>query len=46
MVLERDSSVLGYPGKISKALNADHHNICKYDNPQDPNCITVRNVLK
>jgi hypothetical protein len=46
MVLEKDSSVLGYPGEISKALNADHHNVCKYDGPRDPNYITVRNVLK
>ncbi len=46
MILEKDSSVLGYPGEISKALNADHHNVCKYDSPSDPNYITVRNVLK
>ena len=46
MVLEKDSSVLGYPGETSKALNADHHGVCKYDSPRDPNYITVRNVLK
>jgi hypothetical protein len=46
MILERDSSVLGYPGEISKALDADHHGVCKYDGPNDPNYITVRNVLK
>ena len=46
MVLEKDSSVLGYPGEISRALDADHHNVCKYWSPQDPNYITVRNVLK
>jgi hypothetical protein len=46
MVVEKDSSVLGYPGEISKALNADHHNVCKYDSPQDPNYIAVRNILK
>ncbi|OHE99782.1 NACHT and WD domain-containing protein [Colletotrichum orchidophilum] len=46
MVLEKDSSVLGYPGEISKALNADHHGVCKYESPRDPNYITVRNVLK
>lgn len=46
MVLERDSSILGYPGEISKALVADHHDVCKYDGPQDPNYVTVRNVLK
>ena len=45
MILEKDSSVLGYPGETSKALNADHHNVCKYDSPSDPNYITVRNAL-
>ena len=46
MVLERDSSVLGYPGETSKALDADHHGVCKYDSPKDPNYVVVRNVLK
>lgn len=46
MVLEKDSSVLGYPGEISKPLDADHHSICKYESPEDPGYITVRNVLK
>lgn len=46
MVLEKDSSVLGYPGETSRALDADHQGICKYDSPTDPNYITVRNVLK
>lgn len=27
-------------------MNADHHGICKYESPKDPNYITVRNVLK
>ena len=46
MVVERDSSVLGYPGEISKALDADHHGVCKYDSPEDPLYVNVRNVLK
>ena len=46
MILEKDSSVLGYPGETSKALNADHHNVCKYESPRDPNYITVRNALQ
>lgn len=46
MVLEKESSVLGYPGEVSKALSADHHGVCKYEGPQDPNYITIRNVLK
>ena len=46
MILERDSSILGYPGEKSKALNADHHSVCKYDSPQDPNYVAVRNALQ
>ena len=42
MVLEKDSSILGYPQEISKSLNADHHGVCKYPNPQDSNYISVR----
>lgn len=47
MVLEKESSVLGYPGEISKPLaNADHHGVCKYSSAMDPNYVTVKNVLK
>ena len=46
MVLERDSSVLGYPGEISKPLDADHHGVCKFDGPDDPNYVSVRNVIQ
>ena len=46
MVLEKDSSVLGYPGEVSKPLDADHHGVCKYESPDDPSYIAVRNALK
>lgn len=46
MVLEKESSILGYPGEISKSLNADHHDVCKYTSPEDSNYISVRNALK
>lgn len=46
MVLEKDSSVLGYPGEVSKPLDADHHGVCKFDSLDDPRYIAVRNVLK
>lgn len=46
MVLEKDSSVLGYPGEVSMPLDADHHGVCKYESRDDPRYITVRNVLK
>jgi len=45
MVLEKDSSILGYPHEISKPMIADHHDVCKYSSPEDPNYISVRNVL-
>lgn len=46
MVLEKDSSILGYPSEISKPLDADHHNVCKFVSPEDPNYISVRNILR
>ncbi|KAI1358904.1 WD40 repeat-like protein [Xylaria arbuscula] len=46
MVLEKDSSVLGYPGEVSKPLDGDHHDVCKFDSPDDPRYIAVRNVLR
>jgi WD40 repeat protein len=45
-VLEKNSSILGYPTESSKSLNADHHHVCKYESTQDPNYVSVRNVLK
>lgn len=46
MVLEKDSSVLGYPGEISRPLNANHHDVCKYSSPQDSNYVSVRNTMR
>jgi len=46
MVLDKESSILGYPGEISKSLNADHHDVCKYISPEDANYISVRNALQ
>ncbi|KAI1275372.1 hypothetical protein F5Y07DRAFT_174872 [Xylaria sp. FL0933] len=46
MVLEKDSSVLGYPGEVSRPLQADHHDVCKFSSPTDPNYVAVRNAMK
>lgn len=46
MILEKDSSILGYPGEISQPLNANHHDVCKYSGREDPNYVIVRSVLK
>ncbi|KAI4143733.1 MAG: hypothetical protein LQ341_002834 [Variospora aurantia] len=45
MVLEKDSSILGYPDEVSKPLDADHHDVCKYSSTQDPNYVSIRNAL-
>jgi WD40 repeat protein len=46
MVLEKESSVLGYPSEISRPLQADHHEVCKYSSPTDPSYISVKNTIK
>jgi len=45
MVLDKESSILGYTNEISRPLNADHHGICKYSSPNDSNYVSVRNAL-
>lgn len=45
-VLNEDSSTLGFPGEITKSLDADHHGVCKYSSRQDPNYVSVRKMLK
>lgn len=46
MVLEKESSVLGYPSELSRPLQADHHEVCKYSSPTDPSYISVKNTIK
>ncbi|EKG17144.1 hypothetical protein MPH_05598 [Macrophomina phaseolina MS6] len=46
MIVDKDSSVLGYPNEISRPLNADHHGVCKYSSSKDANYLSVRNALK
>lgn len=38
--------MLGYPGEISMPLDADHHDVCKFESRVDPRYVAVRNVLK
>ncbi|KAG6988859.1 hypothetical protein G7Y79_00069g096510 [Physcia stellaris] len=45
MVLDKNSSMLGYTKEISRPLNADHHGVCKYSSQDDSNYISVRNAL-
>lgn len=45
MVLDKDSSILGYTKEISRPLDADHYGMCKFSSPDDSNYISVRNAL-
>ena len=45
MIVEKKSSILGCRGEVPQPLDADHHNLCKYDSPEDSNYLKVRNVL-
>ena len=45
LVLSKDTAILGYPGEVSKSMDADHHNVCKYTSQHDSNYIIVRNAL-
>ncbi|SPO04762.1 uncharacterized protein DNG_07447 [Cephalotrichum gorgonifer] len=46
MILDLESATLGYPGEVSRSLNADHHNMCKFENPEDPNFRVVLGALR
>jgi WD40 repeat protein len=46
MILTKDSATLGYPQEVSRGLHTDHHDVCKYFGPDDPNYVTVLNMLK
>jgi WD40 repeat protein/pimeloyl-ACP methyl ester carboxylesterase len=45
LIVQRDSSTLGYPGEIQNGLDADHHGVIKYSDQDDPNYKTVRDVI-
>lgn len=44
MVVDKSSAILGYSKEISRPLYADHHGVCKYSGPEDPNYVSVRNA--
>ena len=46
LILQKDSSTLGYPREISNPLDADHQTVSRYSSKQDPNYISVRDILR
>ncbi|KAK4154703.1 hypothetical protein C8A00DRAFT_42579 [Chaetomidium leptoderma] len=47
LVVDRSSAVLGpgYNNERVQYINANHRDICKYNSPDDPNYLTVKNAL-
>lgn len=47
VIVKPDSAVLGagFKNERRQLINANHRNICKFDSPEDPNYITLRNAL-
>ncbi|KAG8529168.1 uncharacterized protein KY384_005803 [Bacidia gigantensis] len=45
LIVEKESAILELPGERVQLLNADHRNVCKFDNPSDCNYTTIRNAF-
>ncbi|KAJ8189861.1 hypothetical protein LV163_002148 [Aspergillus fumigatus] len=45
LIVDPDSATLGYRKEKCIPLNADHRSICKFEAPNDPNYILIRNAL-
>ena len=45
IVVKKTSAIMGLPNERSTHLDADHRGVCKFENPDDPNYITVRNAF-
>ena len=45
LIVEKDSAIIGLPGERIQLLNADHRNVCKFDDPTDNNYRTLRNAF-
>jgi hypothetical protein len=45
LIVEKDSAILGLSGERIQLLNADHRHVCKFEDPSDPNYISIRNAF-
>lgn len=46
LILEKQSSVLGYQHETPQPLVANHHDVCKFSSPEDPNYQSVKGALR
>ena len=45
LIVDPDSATLGYREEQQMPMNSDHRSICKFETPQDPNYMILRNAL-
>ena len=45
LIVDKNSAILGLPEERVQLLNADHRNVCKFDDPLDSNFCTLRNAF-
>ncbi|KAI8954362.1 NACHT and WD domain protein [Xylaria longipes] len=47
LIVDKDSAVLGpgFTNEIARYMNATHRGICKFDSPEDPNYLSLKNSL-
>ena len=45
IIVDKESATLGLPGERIQLLNADHRQVCKFDDPADTNYCTLRNAF-
>lgn len=45
LIVPKDSAILDLPGERVQLSNADHRNICKFEDPSDSNYCTLRNAF-
>lgn len=45
LVVDKDLAMLGFPNERTAYMHANHRDICKYTDKNDPNYLTVRNAL-
>jgi WD40 repeat protein len=46
MVVDKPSAVMGYAGETQTPLAANHHDVCKFKGPGDPNYVSVTGALR
>ena len=46
LIVEKQSSILGYPDEVSQPMNANHHDVCKLKSADDPDYVTFVGALR